>query len=304
MSGICMNKQPLNWWPSPAKLNLFLHINGQYEDGYHQLQSLFQILDYGDELAFDINYSDKITLVDPIAGVADEDNLIIKAALLLKDTVLKKSALKQGLPDTKYKDLGCHIHLKKHLPMGGGIGGGSSNAATTLLILNQLWDCRLSEEKLASLGLALGADVPIFIHGKTAFAEGVGEKLQPVNLPTMSYLVVFPDSHVSTAEIFSLPDLPRNTAKINFNDYSFANTHNDCQEIVCERYPNVAKVLHWLLEYAPSRMTGTGACVFATFEQHNVALDVQALMPKGTTSFVATGVSTSLLHNQIQTKFY
>jgi 4-diphosphocytidyl-2-C-methyl-D-erythritol kinase len=302
-----MNKPTLNWWPSPAKLNLFLHINGRYKNGYHQLQSLFQILDYGDEVAFDINSSDKITLADPITGVADEDNLIIKAAVLLKetilkDTILKESTLKQSLPDNKYKDLGCHIHLKKHLPMGGGIGGGSSNAATTLLILNHLWDCRFSEEKLASLALTLGADVPIFIHGKTAFAEGIGDKLQQVELPNVSYLVVFPDSHVSTAEIFSLHNLPRNTAKINFNDYSFANTRNDCQEIVCERYPNVAKALHWLLEYAPSRMTGTGACIFATFEHPNEALDVQALLPQGTTSFVANGVNTSPLHRQIQEK--
>jgi len=287
-----MNKPPLNWWPSPAKLNLFLHINGRYENGYHQLQSLFQILDFGDELAFYINSTDKITLADPIAGVDDNDNLIIKAARLLK----------QSMPATQSKALGCHIHLRKRLPMGGGIGGGSSNAATTLLVLNKLWGCHLPEEKLATLGLTLGADVPIFIHGKTAFAEGVGEKLQQVSLPTKTYLVLFPDSHVSTSEIFSLPDLPRNTAKINFLEYSFENTHNDCQELVCDRYPNVAKALHWLLEYAPSRMTGTGACVFAIFEHRKEALDVQALLPKGSKSFVANGVNTSLLHEQIQTQ--
>lgn len=287
-----MNNAPKIWWPSPAKLNLFLHVNGRYPNGYHQLQSLFQILDYGDELAFDINSSDKITLEDPIIGVADEDNLIIKAALLLK----------QCLPDNQSKSLGCNIHLRKRLPMGGGIGGGSSNAATTLFVLNKLWDCQLSTERLAELGLILGADVPIFIHGKTAFAEGVGEKLQPVSLPEKTYLVVFPNSHVSTAEIFSSPNLPRNTAKIDFNDYSFANTHNDCQELVCDRYPNVAKALHWLLEYAPSRMTGTGACVFAIFEQQKEALNIQALLPIGSTSFVANGVNTSLLHRQIQTQ--
>ncbi|MFT4747100.1 MAG: 4-diphosphocytidyl-2-C-methyl-D-erythritol kinase [Congregibacter sp.] len=289
-----MNKHSLDWWPSPAKLNLFLHINGRYKNGYHQLQSLFQILDYGDELAFEVNNSDKITLLDPIAGVVDENNLIIKAALLLK----------QSLPDTKTQNLGCNIYLKKRLPMGGGIGGGSSNAATTLLVLNQLWNCHLSETKLATIGLTLGADVPIFIRGKTAFAEGVGEELQQVSLLAKTYLVLFPDSHVSTAEIFSLPDLPRNTAKINFNDYSFANTHNDCQELVCERYPNVAKALHWLLEYAPSRMTGTGACVFAIFEHRKEALDVQALLPEGSTSFIATGVNTSLLHKKLQTQIY
>jgi 4-diphosphocytidyl-2-C-methyl-D-erythritol kinase len=289
-----MNKQPLKWWPSPAKLNLFLHINGRYENGYHQLQSLFQILDYGDELAFDVNFSDKITLADPIAGVPDEDNLIIKAAVLLK----------HSLPDTKSKNLGCNIHLKKYLPMGGGIGGGSSNAATTLLILNKLWNCQLSQGELATLGLILGADVPIFIQGKTAFAEGVGDKLQQVSLPPRTYLVLFPDSHVSTAEIFSLPNLPRNTAKINFNEYSFANTHNDCQELVCESYPNVAKALHWLLEYAPSRMTGTGSCVFAVFENRQEALNVQALLPAGSSSFVADGVNTSPLHSQIKIQIY
>ena len=289
-----MNKHSLDWWPSPAKLNLFLHINGRYKNGYHQLQSLFQILDYGDELAFDVNNSDKITLLDPIDGVVDDNNLIIKAALLLK----------QSLPNTKTQNLGCNIHLKKRLPMGGGIGGGSSNAATTLLVLNQLWNCHLSEAKLATLGLTLGADVPIFIQGKTAFAEGVGEELQQVSLLEKTYLVLFPESHVSTAEIFSLPNLPRDTAKINFNDYSFANTHNDCQELVCDRYPNVAKALHWLLEYAPSRMTGTGACVFAIFEHRKEALDVQALLPEGSTSFIATGVDTSLLHKKLQTQIY
>ncbi|MEP1445072.1 MAG: 4-(cytidine 5'-diphospho)-2-C-methyl-D-erythritol kinase [Paraglaciecola sp.] len=285
-----MNNRSQIWWPSPAKLNLFLHINGRYENGYHQLQSLFQILDYGDELAFDVNSSGKVTLADPIAGVADEDNLIVKAAHLLK----------QHIPAALSTHLGCTIHLKKRLPMGGGIGGGSSNAATTLLVLNRLWGCQLTETELSKLGLSLGADLPIFIHGNTAFAEGVGEKLQPVSLPKKSYLVVFPDSHVSTAEVFSMPNLPRNTPKINFSDFSFANTHNDCQQLVCDRYPNVAKALHWLLEYAPSRMTGTGACVFAIFDHHQEALNIQSMLPKGTTSFVANGVNTSLLHSQIQ----
>ena len=298
-----MNKSPLLWWASPAKLNLFLHINGRYKNGYHRLQSLFQILDYGDELAFDINNSNKITLADPIVGVADEDNLIVKAALLLKETILKETELK-NLPDTQSQNLGCHIHLRKRLPMGGGIGGGSSNAATTLLVLNKLWDAHLSETQLAALGLTLGADVPIFIHGKTAFAEGVGEKLKQVSLPAKTYLVLFPDSHVCTSEIFSLPELPRNTAKINFCDYSFDNTHNDCQKLVCERDPNVAKALHWLLEYAPSRMTGTGSCVFAMFDHPEEALKVQALLPKGSTSFVANGINTSLLQSQIQAKNY
>ena len=285
-----MESPNLTWWPSPAKLNLFLHINGRYPNGYHQIQSLFQILDYGDELAFEMNSTDVITLANPIEGVANEDNLIVKAAKLLK----------QSLPKHIVKNQGCHIHLNKRLPMGGGIGGGSSNAATTLLVLNHLWNAGLSNTELAALGLTLGADVPIFIHGNTAFAEGVGEQLKPVKLASKTYLVLFPDSHISTAEIFSLPNLPRNTAKINFDEYSFNQTHNDCQNSVCERYPNVAIALDWLLEYAPSRMTGTGACVFAVFESRQEALNVQNLLPKGSTSFVANGVNTSLLHRQIQ----
>ncbi|WP_299078090.1 4-(cytidine 5'-diphospho)-2-C-methyl-D-erythritol kinase [uncultured Paraglaciecola sp.] len=287
-----MNNPGVIWWPSPAKLNLFLHINGRYPNGYHQLQSLFQILDFGDELAFDINNSGNVVLEDPVAGVANEDNLIIKAALLLQRT----------LPNNPSKNLGCTIYLRKRLPMGGGIGGGSSNAATTLVVLNQLWGAGLSESELAKLGLTLGADVPIFIQGKTAFAEGVGEKLQPTELDTKTYLVLFPDCHISTADVFSLPKLPRDSAKINFSDYRFSDTRNDCQKLVCERYPNVAKALDWLLEYAPSRMTGTGACVFAVFESRQEALNVQALLPQGSNSFVANGVNTSPLHRQIQTQ--
>ncbi|MEP1867906.1 MAG: 4-(cytidine 5'-diphospho)-2-C-methyl-D-erythritol kinase [Paraglaciecola sp.] len=280
----------LTWWSSPAKLNLFLHINSQYENGYHQLQSLFQLLDYGDELAFEVNETGLITLADPILGVPDADNLIIKAAKLLQQEINSGSPPKMG----------CTIHLKKNLPMGGGIGGGSSNAATTLVVLNKLWNCQLNEQALAKLGLSLGADVPIFIYGKTAFAEGVGEKLSPTTLADTCYLVVFPNCHVSTAEIFTHPDLPRNTAKIDFSEYQFANTRNDCQKLVCERHVDVAKTLHWLLEYAPSRMTGTGACIFAIFEHRKEALKVQALLPNEMTSFIANGVNLSPLHNQIQ----
>ncbi|MFT4939968.1 MAG: 4-diphosphocytidyl-2-C-methyl-D-erythritol kinase, partial [Paraglaciecola sp.] len=195
---------------------------------------------------------------------------------------------------------GCKIHLKKRLPMGGGIGGGSSNAATTLVALNFLWDCQLNDTQLAELGLQLGADVPIFVHGNTAFAEGVGEQLSPLNLAPKCYLVVFPDCHVSTAEIFRADELPRKTAKIRCQDYQFENTHNDCQELVCNMYPNVAKTLRWLLEYAPSRMTGTGACVFAVFDSEKHALNVQTKLPTGTTSFVSNGLSRSPLHEKLE----
>lgn len=269
-------------WPSPAKLNLFLHINGQLDNGYHQLQSLFQLLDYGDSLEFAITRDSEINITTPIAGVAIQDNLIFKAAKLL-----------QEFSECK---LGCDISLNKVLPMGGGIGGGSSNAATTLVALNYLWDIHLPIEELAQLGLKLGADVPIFVRGQTAFAEGVGEKLYPVELPEQYYLVVFPNCHVSTADVFGHPELPRNTPVIDFSQYRFETTHNDCQQLVCDLYPDVAKVLHRLLEYAPSRMTGTGACVFAIFDERSAAESALQSIASDVSAFVAKGVNTSPLH--------
>jgi len=269
-------------WPSPAKLNLFLHINGQLSNGYHELQSLFQLLDHGDSLEFDVTQDGEINLLDPIAGVAQQDNLVFKAARLLQ----AHSEHTQG----------CNISLNKVLPMGGGIGGGSSNAATTLVALNYLWGIHLPLSELAQLGLSLGADVPVFVEGHTAFAEGVGEKLQAVALPEHYYLVAFPNCHVSTAEIFTHPDLPRNTPLIDFSEYSFEKTGNDCQQLVCDLYPDVANILHRLLEYAPSRMTGTGACVFAIFDERSAAESALQSIASDVSAFVAKGVNTSPLH--------
>ena len=277
--------QNLTWWPSPAKLNLFLHINGRYKNGYHQLQSLFQMLDYGDELAFEITDTPTIELMTSIEGVEDQDNLIVKAATLLQTHCQIKS--------------GSKIWLKKALPMGGGIGGGSSNAATTLVALNYLWDCQLDVQTLADLGLKLGADVPIFVQGKTAFAEGVGEIITPSPQPEKVYLVVFPHCHVSTAEIFTDPNLPRNTPKIDWQDYQFDTTHNDCQKLVCDRYPKVANLLRWLLEYAPSRMTGTGACLFAVFDNRDEAGKVLQKLPEDCLGFIANGVNVSPLYARL-----
>ena len=277
--------QTIDWWPSPAKLNLFLHINGRYPNGYHQLQSLFQLLDKGDELAFNVTPHADITLLTPIDGVANEDNLIVKAARLLQAHT--------GCPQ------GCDIQLRKVLPMGGGIGVGSSNAATTLIALNYLWRCNLSLTKLAELGLALGADVPVFVMGNTAFAQGVGEQLTPVSIVQKHYLVVFPECHVSTAEIFNAPDLPRNTPLISWQEYDFDQTHNDCQQLVCNRFENVANTLRWLLEYAPSRMTGTGACLFAVFTGNQEAENVLANLPSGCSGFVAKGVDVSPVHDKL-----
>lgn len=276
----------LDWWPSPAKLNLFLHINERLKNGYHELQSLFQILTFGDEIAFEVTHEPTIKLMTPIKDVRDEDNLIIKAALLLKAS--------------SHCELGCKIWINKHLPMGGGIGGGSSNAATVLVALNQLWQCGLSQEELANLGLRLGADVPIFVKGRTAFAEGVGEKIYPTELESKVYLVVFPNCHVSTGEIFQSPDLPRKTPKIRFETYNFATTTNDCEKVVCNRYPKVANILHWLLEYAPSRMTGTGACLFAVFDDADKARLLMEELPEDCTAFISKGVNYSPLLEKLK----
>ena len=274
-------KSPITW-PSPAKLNLFLHINGRRPDNYHELQSLFQILDYGDELQFDVVPDGNVELKTPIEGVENNDNLIVKAARLLKQET--------------QTSLGCEITLTKKLPMGGGIGGGSSNAATTLLALNYLWNTKLNISQLAELGLSLGADVPIFVRGHTAFAEGVGEKITAVRLEEKHYLVVVPPSHVSTAAIFQSPNLPRSTPKIQWDEYNFDTTCNDCEELVCELYPNIAKTLQWLLEYAPSRLTGTGACIFAVFKHEKDALFALEKLPDGLNGFVCKGVNQSPVH--------
>jgi 4-diphosphocytidyl-2-C-methyl-D-erythritol kinase len=275
-----------DWWPSPAKLNLFLHILGRYDNGYHKLQSLFQMLDYGDKLAFDINHTGTIAMSTPLKGVKDEDNLIIRAAKLLA-------------AQTKTK-LGAHISLEKCLPMGGGIGGGSSNAATTLVALNALWGSRLSVHQLADIGLQLGADVPIFVRGETAFAEGVGEQITPAPQPEQWFLVANPNVHISTGEIFTAQELTRNTPSIDWADYKFEETRNDCQQLVVNRYPEVAKLLQWLVHYAPSRMTGTGACVFAPFSDESLANDVQGKLPSSWQSFVAKGVNRSPLLEKLE----
>ncbi|MGE4260986.1 4-(cytidine 5'-diphospho)-2-C-methyl-D-erythritol kinase [Shewanella sp.] len=273
-------------WPAPAKLNLFLHINGRRADGYHELQTLFQFLEHGDLLDFKITTGSKISLHSNLpSSIADTDNLIVKAANLLQQQT--------------GTHLGAEIWLDKKLPMGGGVGGGSSDAATTLVALNSLWQTGLDNQQLAALGLKLGADVPIFIHGHAAFAEGVGEKLQAVDIPEHWYLVIAPDVHVSTAEIFQHPDLPRDTPKVSLTELLSANWKNDCQTLVCNAFPQVAKALAWLLEYAPSRMTGTGACVFGEFKTQQQALECLAQMPTTFHGFVAKGTNISPLQRRL-----
>lgn len=290
-------------FPSPAKLNLFLHVVGQRSDGYHELETLFQFLDHGDTIDITVTETPDLTLLTPITGVNNEDNLIIKAAKLLQEKVRQKAPCNTSL-------FGAKISVDKVLPMGGGLGGGSSNAATVLAALNTLWQCGFSDEQLAELGLTLGADVPIFVHGFAAFAQGVGEKLRAVQPQECWYLVSKPECSISTASVFTSPDLPRDTARLSHDDLSneYQNVdllkncafndgkyHNDCQTMVIKHYDKVANLLAWLIEYAPSRMTGTGACIFSRFSSKKEASKLQAMLPEGVDSFIAKGINKSPL---------
>ncbi len=268
-------------WPSPAKLNLFLYINGRTENGYHELQTLFQFVDHGDELTIQANDSGEITISPEIEGVPLKDNLIWKAATAL-----------QRFASCSY---GAHIDLHKILPMGGGIGGGSSNAATALVALNYLWQTNLSDDELAEIGLALGADVPVFVRGFSAFAEGVGEKLSPAHPDEKWYLVVRPNVSIATADIFGHPDLTRNTPKRDLETLLNMPSVNDCEKIIRMLYPEVDKQLSWLLQYAPSRLTGTGSCVFAEFSSKSEAETILAQLSDKVSAFVAQGRNISPL---------
>ncbi|KAA1050158.1 4-(cytidine 5'-diphospho)-2-C-methyl-D-erythritol kinase [Pseudocitrobacter sp. 73] len=278
-------------WPSPAKLNLFLYITGQRADGYHELQTLFQFLDYGDTLTIEPRQDGQLRLLTPLEGVPDEENLIVRAARLLMKTAAQTHRLAEGS--------GADISIEKRLPMGGGLGGGSSNAATVLVALNQLWQCGLSEDELAAIGLTLGADVPVFVRGRAAFAEGVGEQLTPINVAEKWYLVVHPGVSIPTPVIFNDPDLPRNTPKRSIDTLLKCEFGNDCEVIARKRFREVDEVLSWLLEYAPSRLTGTGACVFAEFDTELAARQVLEQAPEWFNGFVAKGVNLSPLHQSM-----
>ncbi|KLV01411.1 kinase [Photobacterium aquae] len=268
-------------WPAPAKLNLFLYITGRRPDGYHELQTLFQFLDYGDTLTITANTSNAINLTPTIEGVATEDNLIYRAAVALRE--------RAGIT------AGADIHIDKILPMGGGLGGGSSNAATTLVALNALWQANLSTDELAEIGLALGADVPVFVRGFSAFAEGVGEKLQPAEPEEKWYLVVKPEVNIATVDIFTHPELKRDSKKRSLDALLAGIYGNDCEKIVRSLHREVDNALSWLLEYAPSRLTGTGACVFAEFSTQQAADATLNKLPDWLHGFVAKGVNTSPL---------
>lgn len=278
----------IHQWPSPAKLNLFLYITGRRADGYHQLQTLFQFLDYGDTLTIVPRQDDQIQLLTPVEGVPDEQNLIVRAARLLQQHCTAHAIA--TLPR------GADISIDKRLPMGGGLGGGSSNAATVLVALNELWQCGLSDDQLAEMGLTLGADVPVFVRGHAAFAEGIGEQLQPANPAEKWYLVAHPGVSIPTPVIFADVELKRDTPVRPLNALLQAPYANDCEPIARKRFREVEQLLSWLLQYAPSRLTGTGACVFAEFDSEPAALQVLNQAPAWLRGFVARGVNVSPLH--------
>ncbi|MCW8932502.1 MAG: 4-(cytidine 5'-diphospho)-2-C-methyl-D-erythritol kinase [Gammaproteobacteria bacterium] len=270
-------------WLAPAKINHFLHIIGQREDGYHELQTIFQFLDYSDELSFNILENGEINHRNPLPGVKPEDDLTVRAAKLLQQHC--------------NCSLGVEIQITKRLPIGGGLGGGSSDAATTLVALNQLWQLDLELSSLASLGVQLGADVPIFIHGFSAWAEGVGEELSAVQLDEPWFIVLIPAVSVSTAEVFSSPHLKRNCPPISINDFFTGQGDNICEPIVRNLYPKVDEAIKWLEQFSKARMTGTGACVFASVTSEQDAKDILSKKPKQIDGFIARGKNISPLYS-------
>lgn len=273
-----MHSQSIRW-PAPAKLNLFLYITSQRPDGYHELQTLFQFIDHCDYLTITANNSDKITITPEIDSIPLESNLIYKAAMLLKEH--------------SSSSLGAHIELEKNIPMGGGLGGGSSDAATVLIALNYQWQLNLSDQTLCLLGATLGADIPIFIHGKAAIAEGIGEKLSSVTPAQSYYLIAVPNCHISTPAVFNNPSLKRNTAKLSHHELMINEWTNDCEPCVKNYYPEVANTINWLLEYAPTQLTGTGACVFSTFQHAHDAEFLANKTPKWLNCFTTQGLNIS-----------
>ncbi|MCE0781802.1 4-(cytidine 5'-diphospho)-2-C-methyl-D-erythritol kinase [Pseudomonas putida] len=272
--------------PAPAKLNLWLHIIGRRADGYHELETVFQFLDHGDELSFAVRDDGVIRLHTEIEAVPHDSNLIVRAARKLQE--------QSGSP------LGADIWLTKVLPMGGGIGGGSSDAATTLLALAHLWQLDWDEDRLAALGLSLGADVPVFVRGHAAFAQGVGEQLTPVDPVEPWYVVLVPQVSVSTVEIFSHPQLTRDSLPLNMRPVPEGNSRNDCQPVVEQSYPEVRNALNSLGKFTEARLTGTGSCVFGAFPSKAEADKVLALLSATQTGFVAKGSNISMLHRKLQ----
>ncbi|MFO7579181.1 4-(cytidine 5'-diphospho)-2-C-methyl-D-erythritol kinase [Nitrosomonas halophila] len=270
----------MHTFPAPAKLNLFLHVIGRRDDGYHLLQTVFRFIDYADQLTFTVRDDGLIKLTNPMPGLPDQDNLCVRAAKLLQE--------RSGCP------LGVDIHLEKRIPMGGGLGGGSSDAATTLIALNRLWKIGWDREHLMTLGLELGADVPIFVYGRNAFAEGIGEIFTPVDLPSCWYLVLTPPVHVSTVEVFSSRELTRDTIPIKMAAFSTGQGHNDLEPVVARMQPVVASWLAWLRQRRGATkvaMSGSGSCIFAEFPDEPSAREACMQMPSEMSGFVVQGLA-------------
>ena len=282
----CSDPTRLLACPAPAKLNLFLHVVGRRADGYHLLQTAFRLLDWGDTIDFAVRADGKIRRLNEVPGVPEADDLVVRAARLLQSHT--------GCA------LGADVAVHKVLPMGGGIGGGSSDAATALIALNRLWGTGLSRTRLQALGLQLGADVPVFVFGRDAFAEGVGEALQPLELPPAWYVVISPGVQVPTAEIFSAGDLTRNTPPIIMPDFAASTTRNDLQPVACSRYPEVLRVIEWLDVHAPARMTGSGACVFAEVSSEEEADRITKGCPPRWKAWKARSIARHPLYEWLQ----
>jgi 4-diphosphocytidyl-2-C-methyl-D-erythritol kinase len=277
--------QPDPPWPAPAKLNLILHVTGRRPDGYHLLQTVFQFLDLADTLEFRVRTDGAITLAGNQPEIPVETDLIYRAARLLQQRTGTAA--------------GADIRLSKRIPVGGGLGGGSSDAATTLVALDHYWKTGLSKRELASLGLSLGADVPVFVAGHAAFAEGVGELLTPIDPPEKWYVVAHPGVGIPTSAVFNDPDLTRNTPPITIRDFLGGAGLNDCEAVVRKRYPEVAHLIDWLGERAPARLTGTGACVFAACPDAAGAGKILAELPARWQGLVARGVNRSPLLDRL-----
>ena len=272
-------------WPAPAKLNLFLHVTGRRPDGYHELQTVFQLIDLCDTIAIRVREDGRIERPTGPSQVEPDSDLTVRAAHALKAAT--------GIR------LGASLTVLKRIPLGGGLGGGSSDAATTLLALNELWGCGLSVDELARLGLPLGADVPVFVRGSSAWAEGVGERLTPVELPERWYIVIHPGISVGTRDVFQSPELTRNSTLITIRAFFESGGRNDCEPVVRAGYPEVAAALDWLGRFAPARLTGTGSCIFASCASAIEAERLAARVPDRWTSFVVRGLNISPAHARL-----
>jgi 4-diphosphocytidyl-2-C-methyl-D-erythritol kinase len=273
-------------WPAPAKLNLFLHVTARRADGYHELQTLFQLIDLCDTVTISVRDDGQIERNAGMADIPAEADLVVRAARALKEATATR--------------LGASIGVRKRIPVGGGLGGGSSDAATTLLVLNELWACGLNISELSALALPLGADVPVFVQGSSAWAEGVGERLTPVSLPAGWYLIIYPGVSLRTRDVFQSPELTRNSPLITIRAFFESGGRNDCEAVVRARSPQVAEALEWLSRFAPARLTGTGSCIFSTFPSAAEAERLAARVPDHWQSFVARGLGTSPLHDQLR----